>query len=104
NFKLSNNAGSYLALLDPQTNVISAYLQYPSQSDDISYGRDRIDPRNIGYFTTPTPGAQTSTSGGGVAPSPTLSLESGVYTNASLTLTIPVPAGATVVYTLDGSL
>ena len=103
-FRLNNDAGSYLSLLDPQTNVVSAFVSYPAQFNDISYGRDRVDPNLLGYFTTPTPGAENTLGGPGFAPEPGLSLESGVYTNSSLTLTITVPPGATVVYTLNGAL
>ncbi len=104
NFKLSKNAGSRLMLLDPQTNVASSFASYPVQSANISYGRDRVDPNLVGYFTTPTPGAQNSVSGSGFAPAPVLSLASGVYTNASVSLVITVPSGTTVRYTTDGSL
>lgn len=104
NFRLSNNSGSYLALVNPQTNVVSAFDPYPTQVADNSYGRDRIDPNLVGYFTTPTPGAQNTTSGAGYADSPTLSLESGVYTNNSLTLVMTNPPGTTIRYTVNGSL
>ena len=103
NFKLAKNAGSYLALLDPQTNVASAFT-YPAQSANISYGRDRNDPNIVGYFTTPTPGTQNATNGSGFAASPAFSLESGVYTNTSLSLVITVPSGTTVRYTTDGTV
>src|SRR6185436_19359484 len=100
NFKLSKNAGSYLALLDSRTNIVSAFVSYPGQSADISYGRDRVDSNLLGYFTTPTPGAQNSTGGPGFAPEPVFSVETGIYTNASLTLTITAPSG-TIRYTMD---
>ncbi|MCI0744134.1 MAG: lamin tail domain-containing protein [Verrucomicrobia subdivision 3 bacterium] len=103
NFRLSNNSGSYLALVDPQTNVVSEFVSYPAQQNDVSYGRDRVDPNIIGYFTTPTPGVQNSTSGTGFAPEPVFSLESGTYTNNSLTLNITAPAGTTIRFTRDGT-
>jgi hypothetical protein len=103
NFRLSRNAGSFLALVDPQTNIVSAFIGYPAQNSDVSYGRDRVDPNLIGYFTATTPGAQNAISGSGFAPEPVFSLESGIYTNNSLTLTITAPAGTTVRYTYDGS-
>ncbi len=104
NFRLSNNSGSYLALVDPQTNVISAFDPYPAQIADNSYGRDRVDPNLLGYFATATPGAQNTISGPGYVGAPTFSLESGVYTNNSLTLTITNPPGTTIRYTLNGSV
>ncbi|HXG49471.1 MAG TPA: lamin tail domain-containing protein, partial [Methylomirabilota bacterium] len=102
NFRLSNNAGGYLALLNRNSNVVSRFQSYPAQPADVSYGRDRVDPNLVGFFVTPTPGAQNSTAGGSFAPTPQFSLESGVYTNASLTLSISAP-GYTIRYTLDGS-
>ena len=104
NFKLGKNAGGYLALLDAQTNVVSAFTSYPVQNANISYGRDRVDPNIVGYFTVTTPGAQNATNGSGFAVAPSLSLESGVYTNASLSMVITVPSGTTVRYTMDGTL
>ncbi|HTD68049.1 MAG TPA: CotH kinase family protein, partial [Candidatus Limnocylindria bacterium] len=103
NFKLSKNANSYLALVNLQTNVVSAFVSYPAQPSNVSYGRDRVDPNLIGFFTTPTPGAQNSTSGAGFAPAPVFSLESGIYTNDLLTLTLSVPGGTTIRYTYDGT-
>jgi hypothetical protein len=104
NFRLSSE-GEFLALVDPQTNIVSSFEPvYPPQRSDISYGRDRVDPTLVGYFMTPTPGAPNSTSGEGFADEPQFSLASGVYTNNSLTLSISGPPGATIRYTLDGSV
>jgi hypothetical protein len=111
NFRLGKDAGGYLALVTPGLSVASQFT-YPAQTADISYGRDRVDPNLVGYYTNSTPGtpvngiypgAQNSTSGSGFAADPQLSLESGVYTNDSLTLTITAPAGVTVRYTFDGT-
>lgn len=105
NFKLSKNPGGFLALVDPGANIVSSFsgATYPVQQANVSFGRDRVDPNIIGYFIVPTPGVQNATRGTGFAPEPTLSLESGVYTNASMSLVITVPLGTTVRYTLDGS-
>lgn len=102
NFRLGKDGG-HLLLVDPATNIISSFSPYPVQSANVSYGRDRVDPNLLGYFTTPTPGAQNASSGAGFAPEPTFSLASGIYTNNSLTLTITVPANTTVRYTLNGT-
>ncbi|HTD67508.1 MAG TPA: lamin tail domain-containing protein, partial [Candidatus Limnocylindria bacterium] len=104
NFKLAKTAGGYLALLNAETNVVSVFTNYPAQTTDISYGRDRLDPNLVGYFTTPTPGAQNSTSGSGFVAEPTASVPSGVYTNASITVSLVVPPNSTVRYTMDGSV
>ena len=63
NFNLASTApGEYLALVDPNTNVVSQfYPTYPTpQFQNISYGRDRVDPNITGYFAVPTPGAHNS--------------------------------------------
>lgn len=106
NFKLSKNAASYLALVNPGGTVISLFsgLNYPAQQTDVSFGRAVGSPDNLGYFVSPTPGAQNSTSGIGFAAAPTTSHESGVYTNASITFVITNPPGTTVRYTLNGTL
>ena len=104
NFRLSNNAGGFLALVDPQTNIVSTFDPYPAQQNDVSYGRDRVDPTIVGYFSTPTPGTANSTTGSGFAVEPVFSQETGVYTNSSLTLTMTAPAGATIRYTRDGTI
>src|ERR1043166_8479236 len=60
NFQLANS-GEYLALVNPQTNVISEFYPFfPSQQTDVSYGRDRVNPNIVGQFVVPTPGADNS--------------------------------------------
>ncbi len=104
NFKLGKSGG-YLALVNPQTNIISKFDPYLTQQTDVSFGRAALDPTLIGYFVTPTPGAQNSTSGTGFASDPVFSLQNGIYTNSSLTLTISNPAGeGSIRYTLNNSL
>jgi hypothetical protein len=104
NFKLSKDAGSFLALSDTRTNIVSSFNPYPEQFEDISYGRDRADPELVGYFNTPTPGAPNTVGGSGFAADPVYSHETGIYTNASITLTISAPAGASIRYTRDGTV
>lgn len=103
NFKLDPD-GDYLALVNAQTNVVSAFAPlYPAQRTDVSYGRDRANPTVTGFFVTPTPGAPNTTSGAGFAPDPVFSVEGGVYDAASLSLVLSAPSGV-VRYTLDGSV
>src|SRR5262245_34173155 len=59
NFKL-DRGGGYLALLDPNTNVISAFDPYPSQFTDVSYGRAPAS-NSFGYFAISTPGSANTT-------------------------------------------
>jgi len=103
-FQLSGN-GEYLALVDPGGNVISEYApDYPEQSTDVSYGRDRANPFLLGYFVDPTPGAQNTPSGAGFAPPVEFSSASRTFTSPfSLTLSNASP-NAVIRYTLDGSL
>ena len=104
NFKL-DAAGEYLALVDPNTNVVSSFAPvYPSQLGDVSYGRVTGSPNTLGFFTSPTPGAQNSTSGSGFASEPGFSLASGIYTNNTLTLTLTSPPLSVIRYTFDGSV
>lgn len=104
NFKLQKEAGGFLALVDEQTNIISSFT-YPVQSSDISYGRDVADRSLAGYFSTPTPGAQNITSGPGILGAPVFSRTSGVYADASLSLTISNTNGiGTIRYTSNGTL
>ena len=102
NFKLQSEPG-FLALVDPNTNIVSSFNPYPQQSQDVSYGRDRVDPNLIGYYSTPTPGAQNATSGTGFGPAPVFSVGTGIYTNDTLTLTISAPSG-TIRYTVGGTI
>jgi len=95
NFKLEKS-GEYLALVLPDgSNVVSSFSPvYPEQFDDISYGRDRIDPQILAYFSTNTPGAMNSANaaGLGVGPEVQFSRKSGTFRNAfTLELAVPEP-------------
>ena len=73
NFKLPA-AGGFLALVDPQTNLVSFFAPaYPPQQTDISYGVDPVLLNAIGYYTTPTPGDPNATVGAGFTPEPVFS-------------------------------
>ena len=101
NFKLSNE-GEYLALVDPQTNVVDAFTPaYPPQQPDVSYGRDLLEPARTGYFATPTPGQPNATRGPGFAPEPVFSLPAGLYATNRLVVSLSAPSG-TIYYTTNG--
>ncbi|MGV3773611.1 MAG: lamin tail domain-containing protein [Verrucomicrobiales bacterium] len=103
NFKLSDG-GEYLALVSPQTNVVSAFApSFPKQTSDVSYGRIQSDPNVLGFFTKPTPGTLNSTRGVGFAPDVLFSHGSGPFTNTfALTLTTTSPL-AVIRYTVNGT-
>jgi hypothetical protein len=103
NFRLDAQGG-YLALLDPTTNVVSHFDPYPSQLEDVSYGRDRVAPEMLGFFPQPTPGRANSLGGPGFAPEVRFSIRGGTFrTSFQLTLEAPHPQ-ATIHYTLNGSM
>ena len=100
-FRLSNNPEGYLALVDDEGNVVSEFRNYPAQREDVSYGRDRIDPNIIGFFTVPTPGAPNSTSGGDFGPEVHFSTTGRAFTEPfSLTLSTPDNPEAEIRYIL----
>jgi hypothetical protein len=102
NFKLDKDGG-YLALVDPKTNVVSAFANYPAQQEDISYGRDAIAATLTGYLLKPSPGSANATSGPGFAGEATISMKGGVYTNSSLLITLSAARGE-IHYSTDGSV
>ena len=104
NFKLTD-AGEYLALVAPNTNVVSEFApDYPKQFRDVSYGRVPGAPGSHGYFTQPTPGAANSHSGPGFGPVVEFSRASGTITEPfELRLSTSL-SGALIRYTLDGTL
>jgi hypothetical protein len=59
--------------------VASSFWPYPEQYDDVSYGRDRLDPSIVGYFATPSPAAPNSTLGPGFEPEVEFSVASGTF-------------------------
>lgn len=92
NFKLAASP-SFLALVDANTNIVSAFApEYPQQYPDISFGRDRLDPTLLGYFTNATPKAANATQGAGFGPEVQFSRASGTFfDNFSLTLSTADP-------------
>ncbi len=105
NFKIDKAAGGFLVLSDSNTNIVSSFITYPAQQEDIAYGRDQSDPNLVGFLSPPTPGAQNSRSGPGFMGPPVTSLPTGVYTNASLSLTLANTNGiGTIRYTTDATV
>src|SRR5688572_10198811 len=78
NFRL-DSGGSYLALVNRVTNVISEFTPAP-QSIDVSDGRVRGEPALRGRFPKPTPGKPNASSGPGFAPEVRFSQPDGNFT------------------------
>jgi hypothetical protein len=103
NFKLSASAEA-VGLFSPSGALVDT-VTYGQQWTDVSFGRFPDGGAAWGFFGTPTPGAANSTPpAAGVVDGPEASHESGFYsTGQVVTLTTSDP-GATVRYTLDGTL
>lgn len=99
NLELSANAGSYLALVQPNGTTISyAYTSYPAQYSDVSYG---LSGSTAGYLQSPTPGAANS----GLRPLPPVLTPGGKFYAGVCTVTVSNPAGTgTVRYTTNGTV
>jgi CotH protein/chitobiase/beta-hexosaminidase-like protein/lamin tail-like protein len=103
NFQLSKDGG-YLGLLDSSRNVVSEFVSYLPQQEDVSYGRDQFALNLVGYFPAPTPGSPNSPGGPGFSPAVQFSRSGGTFTSGfSLSLSTLSPSAA-IRYTLDGSL
>ena len=103
NFRLSAEGTDYLALVDPNTNIVS---EIPPQNqlhlEDTSFGRDAGDPSLTAFFSTPTPGARNQSGGAGFAPEVEFSRPSGTFVlnqTWQLALSTPNPT-ATIYYTI----
>jgi len=104
NFKLPA-AGGFLALVDPQTNLVSCFgSAYPAQQTDISYGVDPVLLNAIGYYTTPTPGDPNSTTGPGFTAEPVFSKAGGTFLKPFALNVTAGTSNAVIRYTLDGTV
>lgn len=106
NFSLSAG-GEYVALVRPSLTVASEFgpsaMNYPSQQSDISYGLHPSTLESV-YFQTPTPDAPNDAGGQLLVEDTQFSHKRGYYTSAiNLSLTTNTP-GATIRYTLDGTV
>jgi hypothetical protein len=104
NFKL-NASGEYLALFNassPRAATTEFRGGYPEQRHDYSYGWDGSEWR---YYKTPTPGSPNGSSSiVGVVPKSDVSVKRGVFDAPfPLTLTNKIE-GATIRYTVNGSV
>jgi hypothetical protein len=98
NFKLSGS-GEYLALVEPDTNVVSYEYapNYPAQQSNISYG---IYQGQQTFFANPTPGAGNSI--GSQILTPVFSVGRGFFSSPfTVSLSVSDPE-AKIMYTTDG--
>ena len=100
-FKLSRAGGETLTLSD-STGYVLDKLCLPEIPTDISYGRT-LGMGGFFYYDAATPGAVNGTGFRGFTPAPRFAQAGGLY-DEDVTVTIEVPAGTAVYYTLDGSV
>lgn len=98
-FSLSRDGG-YLALMAPEGQVASVYVDYPSQRTDISYGMAGSD---TVYFTAPTPGEANGASKlVGFVADTKFSVDRGYYEDAMEVEITTATEDVRIIYTTDG--
>jgi len=96
NFSLDKD-GEFLGLSTPWGALASAFAPtFPPQQDDVSYGRDRLDPNITGFYTEPTPETTNSAGGSGFGPAVVFSRAGCTFSN-SFQLTLSAPGGSNAV-------
>ena len=109
-FQLSSSEGSYLALTrkDVQNDyqTVSAHGLYPRQFEDVSFGTYGEDsPLSIGFFKSPSPGSLNNKEAvDGFVKDTTFTIDRGIYTEPFKTTITTETTGATIIYTLDGTI
>ena len=105
NFKLSAG-GEYLALVSPSGTVISEFgpagSDYPSQSDDVSYGLHPSTEASV-FFTSPTPGSANDAGGLARVEDTKFTPDRGYYQSAINVTIATDTVGAIIYYTTDGT-
>ena len=101
NFKLARAGGEVLTFSDPNGRVLDK-MNLPLIPTNISYGRTSgLD--GFFYYDAPTMGIANGTGFLGFAQKPSFSQKGGLYYD-TVNVSINVPEGATVHYSLDGSI
>lgn len=102
NFKL-DAAGEYLALKDAGGVVVSEFAPtFPPQRANYSFGRNPAG--TDGYFFTPTPGTANGPSFAGFVADTVFSVKRGFFSVPIQVGITSATSGATIRYTLDGSV
>ena len=100
-FKLQRAGGETLTLSTSDGRILDK-LVLPEIPTDYSYGRT-WGMGGFFYFDAPSPGAENKTGFRGFTEAPVFAQAGGLY-QENVTVSISVPAGARVYYTLDGSV
>ena len=102
-FRLASG-GDVLILTDPDGATLIEQVSLPGQHPDISYGRSQVAGGEFRYLINPTPGMANDPTGVAVLEGVTFSKEAGTFGTAFDLVLSTTSAGATIRYTLDGSL
>ena len=100
-FKLQRAGGETLTLSTDDGRILDK-LVLPEIPTDYSYGRT-WGMGGFFYYDAPSPGAENSTGFRGFTEAPAFDLAGGLYQD-NVTVSLSVPNGARVYYTLDGSV
>ncbi len=102
NFKLLRAGGEVLCFSDPNGRVLDR-MHLPLVPTNISYGRTS-GLEGFFYYDAPTMGSVNGTGFLGFAATPSFTVAGGIFNQSEpLSLSINVPEGTTVHYSLDGS-
>lgn len=101
NFSISRAGGETISFCDPSGRVLDR-IPLNLIPTDHSYGRT-LGYNGFFYYDVPTPGTANGTGYYGYVSNPSLSAPGGHYTG-SVDVTITIPEGSVVYYTLDGSI
>ncbi len=99
-----DRSGGYIGLFRPGGEPASVFESYPTQEEDVSYGRLSTDPLKTGYFPEPTPGKINAEGGPGFGPAIRFSRIGGTFTEPFALTLSAATANAVIRYTLDGAL
>ena len=95
-FRISAEGGSLFLVAPDGATVVSAFVDYPVQRTNISYGAE-------GYFAIPTPGGSNGSATSGFVADARFDVDRGFFEEAFVVHITTATVGATVVYTTDGS-
>lgn len=95
-FRISAEGGSLFLVAPDGATVVSAFVDYPTQRTNISYGAE-------GYFATPTPGELNGTATSGFVADTSFDVDRGFFSAPFVVNVTTATPEATVVYTTDGT-